>query len=139
VRLQRRRSQERARTLRHRRKLLRHAAGVPGRQPDRRRQARPGGHSPPSDISGTGAPRGHLTRCRLVEAASKVGPAGAQRPLALRRQKNQEQEKPAMSQGKRQSLQDTFLNSVRKTKTPLTIFLVNGVKLQGIVTWFDNF
>ena len=28
---------------------------------------------------------------------------------------------------------------VRKTKTPLTIFLVNGVKLQGIVTWFDNF
>jgi host factor-I protein len=31
------------------------------------------------------------------------------------------------------------LNSVRKTKTPLTIFLVNGVKLQGVVTWFDNF
>ncbi|MHC3127858.1 RNA chaperone Hfq [Brevundimonas sp. GN22] len=44
-----------------------------------------------------------------------------------------------MSQDKRQNLQDTFLNSVRKTKTPLTIFLVNGVKLQGIVTWFDNF
>ena len=38
-----------------------------------------------------------------------------------------------------QSLQDTFLNHVRKNKTPLTIFLVNGVKLQGIVTWFDNF
>jgi host factor-I protein len=38
-----------------------------------------------------------------------------------------------------QSLQDTFLNYVRKNKTPLTIFLVNGVKLQGIVTWFDNF
>ena len=32
-----------------------------------------------------------------------------------------------------------FLNSVRKTKNPLTIFLINGVKLQGIVTWFDNF
>ena len=44
-----------------------------------------------------------------------------------------------MSQDKRQNLQDTFLNCVRKTKTPLTIFLVNGVKLQGIVTWFDNF
>ena len=44
-----------------------------------------------------------------------------------------------MSQDKRQNLQDTFLNSVRKTKTPLTIFLVYGVKLQGIVTWFDNF
>jgi host factor-I protein len=38
-----------------------------------------------------------------------------------------------------QSLQDTFLNHVRKSKTPLTIFLVNGVKLQGVVTWFDNF
>ena len=31
------------------------------------------------------------------------------------------------------------LNNVRKNKTPLTIFLVNGVKLQGVVTWFDNF
>src|SRR5262249_54628316 len=38
-----------------------------------------------------------------------------------------------------QNLQDTFLNNVRKNKTPLTIFLVNGVKLQGVVTWFDNF
>ena len=35
--------------------------------------------------------------------------------------------------------QDTFLNHVRKAKIPLTIFLVNGVKLQGVVTWFDNF
>lgn len=40
---------------------------------------------------------------------------------------------------KKQNLQDTFLNSVRRAKTPLTIFLVNGVKLQGVVTWFDNF
>jgi host factor-I protein len=37
------------------------------------------------------------------------------------------------------SLQDTFLNHVRKHKIPLTVFLVNGIKLQGIVTWFDNF
>ncbi len=37
------------------------------------------------------------------------------------------------------NLQDTFLNSVRKTKNPVTLFLVNGVKLQGIITWFDNF
>jgi len=44
-----------------------------------------------------------------------------------------------MSGDKKQNLQDTFLNSVRKTRTPLTIFLVNGVKLQGVVTWFDNF
>ncbi len=38
-----------------------------------------------------------------------------------------------------QNLQDTFLNHVRKHKTNLTIFLVNGVKLPGVVTWFDNF
>jgi len=40
---------------------------------------------------------------------------------------------------KQQNLQDVFLNSVRKTKTSVTVFLVNGVKLQGIITWFDNF
>src|SRR5437870_12703945 len=44
-----------------------------------------------------------------------------------------------MAADRAQNLQDTFLNHVRKTKTPLTIFLVNGVKLQGIVTWPDNF
>ena len=38
-----------------------------------------------------------------------------------------------------QNLQDTFLNQVRKQKIPLTIFLVNGVKLNGVVSWFDNF
>ncbi len=40
---------------------------------------------------------------------------------------------------KQQNLQDAFLNNVRKNKISLTIFLVNGVKLTGIVTWFDNF
>jgi host factor-I protein len=40
---------------------------------------------------------------------------------------------------KKQNLQDVFLNHVRKEKVPVTIFLVNGVKLQGVVTWFDNF
>lgn len=40
---------------------------------------------------------------------------------------------------KSQNVQDVFLNYIRKNKTPVTIFLVNGVKLQGIVTWFDNF
>lgn len=41
--------------------------------------------------------------------------------------------------GKGQNLQDLFLNQLRKDKTPVTVFLVKGVKLQGIVTWFDNF
>ena len=41
--------------------------------------------------------------------------------------------------GEKNNLQDVFLNTIRKTKVPVTIFLVNGVKLQGNVTWFDNF
>jgi host factor-I protein len=40
---------------------------------------------------------------------------------------------------KGQNLQDQFLNLLRKNKVPVTMFLVKGVKLQGIVTWFDNF
>ena len=44
-----------------------------------------------------------------------------------------------MSSEKSQNLQDVFLNNIRKNKTPVTVFLLNGVKLQGIVTWFDNF
>ena len=44
-----------------------------------------------------------------------------------------------MPSEKNQNLQDVFLNHVRKQKTSVTVFLVNGVKLQGIITWFDNF
>ena len=44
-----------------------------------------------------------------------------------------------MSTEKSQNVQDVFLNHIRKNKTPVTIFLVNGVKLQGIITWFDQF
>ncbi len=40
---------------------------------------------------------------------------------------------------KQNGLQDLFLNTLRKHKTPVTMFLVKGVKLQGIITWFDNF
>ena len=40
---------------------------------------------------------------------------------------------------KNQSVQDVFLNKIRKEKMTVTVFLVNGVKLQGVVTWFDNF
>ena len=40
---------------------------------------------------------------------------------------------------KNQNIQDVFLNRIRKEKNSVTVFLVNGVKLQGIVTWFDNF
>jgi host factor-I protein len=37
------------------------------------------------------------------------------------------------------NLQDVFLNHVRKNKTPVTVFLINGVKLQGMIGAFDNF
>ncbi len=46
---------------------------------------------------------------------------------------------PPINGAKGQNLQDQFLNLLRKHKTPVTMFLVKGVKLQGIVTWFDNF
>ena len=40
---------------------------------------------------------------------------------------------------KTNNLQDVFLNALRRSKSPVTMFLVKGVKLQGIITWFDNF
>ena len=40
---------------------------------------------------------------------------------------------------KQNNLQDIFLNQMRKQHEPLTVFLVNGIKLQGIITWFDNY
>ena len=42
-----------------------------------------------------------------------------------------------MSKG--QSLQDPFLNMLRKEKVPVSIYLVNGIKLQGQVDSFDQF
>jgi host factor-I protein len=65
----------------------------------------------------------HKARMRI----ENDGPARAQQAERL------------MATEKAQNLQDTFLNHVRKSKTSVTIFLVNGVKLQGFVTWFDNF
>lgn len=44
-----------------------------------------------------------------------------------------------MSGDKVQNVQDVFLNYVRKNKTSVTVFLVNGVKLQGVISSFDNF
>jgi len=44
-----------------------------------------------------------------------------------------------MTLEKSANLQDVFLNHCRKNKTPVTVFLVNGVKLQGVIGAFDNF
>jgi host factor-I protein len=59
--------------------------------------------------------------------------------LVSRERRERKKGTTAMAAERAQNLQDTFLNHVRKVKVPLTIFLVNGVKLQGVVTWFDNF
>jgi len=37
------------------------------------------------------------------------------------------------------NVQNVFLNYLREHKTPVTIFLMNGIKLQGIIEWFDTF
>jgi host factor-I protein len=81
-----------------------------------------------------------------VEAIARCGPPQSQTTIELvcgsvwlpKEKKERKSAMPTMTE-KKQNLQDTFLNSVRKSKTPLTIFLVNGVKLQGVVSWFDNF
>ena len=58
--------------------------------------------------------------------------------LAIRTGRNNNKDTNVATE-KSQNVQDVFLNHVRKSKTPVTVFLVNGVKLQGIITWFDNF
>ena len=50
----------------------------------------------------------------------------------LKRNSKSPNEKPV-------NVQDVFLNHVRRSKAPVTVFLVNGVKLLGVVTWFDSF
>jgi host factor-I protein len=79
-------------------------------------------------------PEGDLRGGRQLAEASKKNAAVG--PIT---RSKQDGGTTTMAADRAQNLQDTFLNHVRKTKTPLTIFLVNGVKLQGIVTWFDNF
>lgn len=60
--------------------------------------------------------------------------------LSVRPSQHKESPQPTTpARGKQGNLQDTFLNALRKNKTMITMFLVKGVKLQGIVTWFDNF
>jgi host factor-I protein len=70
-----------------------------------------------------------LKNCALAKAQVMKNNAGRKGPTNGN----------TMATEKAQNLQDTFLNHVRKSKTSVTIFLVNGVKLQGFVTWFDNF
>jgi host factor-I protein len=64
---------------------------------------------------------------------------GAGRDLRPCDKETARQKKAKNMAADKQNLQDAFLNHVRKGKVPVTIFLINGVKLQGVITWFDNF
>jgi host factor-I protein len=80
----------------------------------------------------TARPRPKPAESEAETTASEAAAAGEAAPV-------QAPAKPAPAAGKGQNLQDLFLNQLRRSKTPVTMFLVKGVKLQGIVTWFDNF
>jgi RNA chaperone Hfq len=85
------------------------------------------------------APEASLT-AKAVEA--KAPEAAAAKPKAAPKSKAAAAKAPAAKPAKAQpvnNLQDIFLNNLRKEKIPVTMFLVKGVKLQGIITWFDNF
>lgn len=69
-------------------------------------------------------------RIAILLRNNNKGPSSRRVPIQLKAEK--------MAADK-QNLQDAFLNNIRKAKVPVTIFLMNGVKLQGVVTWFDNF
>jgi host factor-I protein len=58
-------------------------------------------------------------------------------PISIRRSNKKKQESTGMA--KSQSLQDPFLNALRKEKVPVSIYLVNGIKLQGQIDSFDQF
>jgi host factor-I protein len=74
-------------------------------------------------IGAAHADTGQRCRSGATGSATKDKPMGDKKP-----------------QGDRaNNLQDVFLNAVRKGKVPVTMFLINGVKLQGVITWFDNF
>ncbi len=72
-----------------------------------------------------------------MSSGRTLSPRPAARPPAQANQNDNQTNPPAARQGG--NLQDAFLNLLRRNKIPVTMFLVKGVKLQGIVTWFDNF
>ena len=74
--------------------------------------------------------------CYDPKAAGRATPGGVNLPMHTCKDNKKDQ---VVANEKPQNVQDVFLNHVRKGKTPVTVFLINGVKLQGIITWFDNF
>jgi host factor-I protein len=79
--------------------------------------------------------RAHDVRFAESRMGSRAGGHWTTSALAGKRQEGVS----PMSNEKTQNVQDVFLNHIRKNKVPVTIFLINGVKLQGVIGSFDNF
>jgi host factor-I protein len=78
-------------------------------------------------------------RTLSARPSAKPAPAAADRQTSGSGSSSGRAAKGSAQSGVQGNLQDAFLNLLRRNKTPVTMFLVKGVKLQGIVTWFDNF
>ncbi len=87
----------------------------------------------------TARPRAKSAAVEVPEPSAIQTAAEAKPPKATKPEPLKPVPSTATVTGKGQNLQDQFLNLLRKHKVPVTVFLVKGVKLQGIVTWFDNF
>jgi host factor-I protein len=95
--------------------------------------------TPRCSIGGCKSPGGRLYLGSGSRSRVRTGRPSVGGPQKNAHRKNGKKGTSAMTSEKSQNVQDVFLNHIRKNKTPVTIFLVNGVKLQGIITWFDNF
>ena len=90
-------------------------------------------------------PEGKTLSIRTKSAAETAGVANETPIEGAPAKKRAEKPRPERQSNERQpndkqpDLQDALLNSLRRDKAPVTVFLVKGVKLQGIITWFDNF
>jgi host factor-I protein len=88
------------------------------------------------DANECGFPRQRRRRCAIFPALvhhKKQKTPAAEQPTGAANN----MEPKTMSKG--QSLQDPFLNALRKERIPVSIFLVNGIKLQGQIESFDQF
>ncbi len=76
---------------------------------------------------------------RIPVRGRRRATARVRAPLPAKTERWRPMAEKAKASDKANNLQDVFLNALRKQKIPVTMFLVNGVKLQGVITWFDNF
>ena len=81
----------------------------------------------------------YVLLCGTAAVCLLAAPALAQTAPVAQTQTNVIETVVVTAEKRAQNVQDVFSNHVRKNKLPVTVFLVNGVKLQGVISWFDNF